>query len=528
MESKIKTLVIGLDGASLNFVQPWIDQGLLPNFRLLEERGSRGEMESCLPPVTMPAWRVYSTGKYPGKLGIFWHQQLERNTRTVVTPNSRMVNSSDFWDYLNMAGIRSGVVGMPALYPPRPVDGFIVCGGPSASTTDYTYPKEWGDKLIQDVQYEICLKGDFYGQSADSPIVAEGHSVIEKTFRAAEYLYERDPVDFLQVAVFDINRIQHFFYDTEPTLRAWQIVDRWLGKFSPQYDYVFIMSDHGTERVERAFFLNVWLKQEGYLFTRFKPMDFLPMIGINRTTVGRIISFLRLRRFLDYEAVRKYSNILPSATGVFGEFGNQAVLKRTNWAKTKALALAQGPIYINRELVASDHEYETLRRELVEKLEALTEPLSGKKVFKKVYMREEIYNGPYAESAPDLLALNHDEYHNRAGLNQPAVFADSWAWKGNNRHKGLFMAAGPGIRGGYIADGVRIVDLAPTILHVNQVAIPDDLDGIVLKQLFTPDSQLNNQEVKYQSSYNYDGTKINNPEFDKVVSDRLRDLGYIE
>src|SRR3972149_5979309 len=106
METKTKTLVIGLDGASLNFVRPWIDQGLLPNFRSLVERGSSGDMESCLPPVTMPAWRVYATGKYPGKLGIFWHQQLDMRTRTVITPNATMVKSADFWDYLNKEGIR--------------------------------------------------------------------------------------------------------------------------------------------------------------------------------------------------------------------------------------------------------------------------------------------------------------------------------------------------------------------------------------------------------------------------------------
>ena len=170
----------------------------------------------------------------------------------------------------------------------------------------------------------------------------------------------------------------------------------------------------------------MWLKQEGYLSTIFKPMDILPKIGINRTIAAKIVSFLGLNRFLDYELVRKYSSLLPSATGVFGEFGNQAVLSRTDWSKTRVLALAQGPIYINRELVNDQNEYDHLRNELVEKLEAMREPKSGKKVFKKVYLREEIYQGPYAEMAPDLLALNYDEFHNRAGLSQPAVFADTW------------------------------------------------------------------------------------------------------
>jgi len=527
MVKKTKTLVIGLDGASFNFVQPWIDQGLLPNFKELVEQGSSGNLESSLPPVTMPAWRVYSTGKNPGKLGIFWHQQLDMKNKLVITPNASMVSSADYWDYLNRAGYRSGVVGMPDLYPPRPVDGFVVCGGPSASVDGFTYPHEWGPKLLNDVEYEISLMGDFYGQSADSQIVTDALNIIEKTFRGAEYLYKRDPVEYLQIVSFDINRIQHFFYDQEPTLRAWQIADKWLGKLSPQFDYVFIMSDHGTELVERAFFLNVWLKQEGYLVTRFKAMDILPRIGINRTMLGRIATFLRLTQYLNFDTVRKYSNLLPSATGVFGEFGNQAVLNRTDWSKTKVIALAQGPIYINRELLSDEDEYLAFRTELVGKLEEMTEPISGKKVFKKVYLRDEIYTGPFAEFSPDLVALNNDEYHNRAGLNQPSVFADSWAWKGNNRHQGMFIASGPGIQVGYKAAGAKIIDLAPTILHVNGVPVADDMDGTVLEQIFLPDSKLINS-VKFQTPIYFEGESVGSEEFDQMVAERLKKLGYIE
>ncbi|OGO34835.1 MAG: hypothetical protein A2Z16_12320 [Chloroflexi bacterium RBG_16_54_18] len=527
-EKKIKMFVLGLDGGSLNFVQPWIEGGYLPNFKTLMELGCSGDLESCLPPVTMPAWRVYSTGKYPGKLGVFWHQQLDMKNRTVITPNASMIHSADYWDYLNRAGFRTGIFGMPDLYPPRPVDGFVVCGGPSVSSTEYSYPQNWAAELEREVNYEVCLKGDFFGAEADSPIVAEALNVIEKTFRGADYIYRRDPVDFLMTAIFDINRIQHFFYDQKPSLQAWQIADDWLGKFAPQFEYIAIMSDHGTESLERAFFLNVWLKQEGYLFTKFKPMDILPKLGINRTTAGKIISILGLRRFLDFESVRKYSSLLPSASGVFGEFGNQAVLSRTDWSKTRVIALAQGPIYINRELVKDQDEYERLRSELVEKLEAMQEPRSGKRVFKKVYRSEEIYQGPHAEMAPDLMALNFDEYHNRAGLSQPAVFADSWAWKGNNRHNGMFMLAGPGIRHGTTLKGVRIVDLAPTILHLHGAAVPDDMDGRVLEEAFLPDSSHSLVPIQRQAAIDVGYTFKKEVESDQIISDRLRDLGYIE
>lgn len=525
MTSKVKTLVIGLDGASFNFIQPWIDDGHLPNFKALIERGTSGELESCLPPVTMPAWRVHSTGKYPGKLGIFWHQQLDMKNRRTITPDATMVQSADYWDYLNKAGLRSGVVGMPDLFPPRPVDGFVVCGGPSASFSGFTYPPEIEEPLVSEAGYIVGLREDFHGKNEDDSIVQDAVDVVDKTFEGANYLFEKDPVDLLEIVSFDINRIQHFFYDGKPSFKAWLEADKWLGKLAPQFDYIFILSDHGTESLERAFFLNVWLKQEGYLATRFKPMDILPLLGINRTMLARIATFFGLHKLLDYESVRKYSKLLPSAAGVFGEFGNQAVLDRLNWSKTKAIALAQGPIYINRDLVKSDEEYEALRKELVEKLEAMTEPISGKKVFKKVFLREEVYIGPYADTSPDLVALNVDEYHNRAGLSQPNIFADSWVWKGNNRRMGLFIAAGPGIKEGEKFDGARIVDIAPTVLHVNQVDIPEDMDGRVLSGIFSTESAFG-KDIQFQPPISFEPSKLKGAADDEVT-ERLKELGYL-
>src|SRR6476646_10992232 len=119
--AKPRFLVIGLDGASFNLIQPWLDDGSLPNFRRLVEEGAYGESQSCLPPVTMPAWRVYSTGKYPGKLGVFWHQQLDPETLEVQTPNSTFFKTADFWHYQNQQGLRTGILGMPDTYPPRPL-----------------------------------------------------------------------------------------------------------------------------------------------------------------------------------------------------------------------------------------------------------------------------------------------------------------------------------------------------------------------------------------------------------------------
>ena len=82
-----ETIVLGLDGANWALLEPWLEAGNLPNIQSLREEGTWSDMESCLPPVTCPNWRCYSTGKNPGKLGVFWWEKIDTNNRTLSTPS---------------------------------------------------------------------------------------------------------------------------------------------------------------------------------------------------------------------------------------------------------------------------------------------------------------------------------------------------------------------------------------------------------------------------------------------------------
>src|SRR5262249_14696579 len=193
-------------------------------------------------------------------------------------------------------------------YPPRRVDGFLVAGPPNAGSKDYTYPRELEPDL-EKLGYRPYLKADFHQASHDSEVVEQGLALIRHTFEAATHLLDRERVDFLQVVSFDINRFQHFFYDEEPTRRAWQIADAWLGQMRERFDYVMVMSDHGTERVRRAFFLNVWLRQNGYLHTRFQPADALLRLGINRTNVAKVAQAIGVTRLLSMETLLRLRSV---------------------------------------------------------------------------------------------------------------------------------------------------------------------------------------------------------------------------
>jgi len=49
---------------------------------------------------------------------------------------------------------------------------------------------------------------------------------------------------------------------------------------------------------------------------------------------------------------------------------------------------------------------------------------------------------------------------------------------------GIFVAKGPRIKKGIKIDGAKIYDIAPTILHIFGLPIPNEMDGRVLKEIF--------------------------------------------
>src|SRR5262249_51635979 len=121
-------LVIGLDGATLDLVGPWVKQGRLPVLGRLMREGAWGRLRSTIPAATFPAWTSLVTGVTPGRHGI-----LDFTERVPGTYRLRFVNGSfrrapAMWTRLTHAGRRVAVVTVPATYPPEPVAGIMVSG----------------------------------------------------------------------------------------------------------------------------------------------------------------------------------------------------------------------------------------------------------------------------------------------------------------------------------------------------------------------------------------------------------------
>jgi len=96
--------LLGLDGATFDVIKPMVAEGSLPGFEKIFNRGSTGILNSTLPPMTGPAWVSITSGKNPGKHGIFdfWTPPWGNYERYIV--NSTTVQSPRIWDILEQSG----------------------------------------------------------------------------------------------------------------------------------------------------------------------------------------------------------------------------------------------------------------------------------------------------------------------------------------------------------------------------------------------------------------------------------------
>jgi len=61
-----RVLIIGLDGATFDLIEPWAEAGHLPHLARLMVEGTWGRMQSTVPAHSAPAWVTFATGSLPG------------------------------------------------------------------------------------------------------------------------------------------------------------------------------------------------------------------------------------------------------------------------------------------------------------------------------------------------------------------------------------------------------------------------------------------------------------------------------
>lgn len=508
----VKVVVIGLDGATWRLMEPWLKSGDLPNLGKLYNNGVYAKLESTIPPLTPPAWTSAFTGVNPGKHNIFDFVYYDGYEKKIVFNYHRKHDC--LWNYLHEYGKKSIVVNVPGTYPPEKINGIMISGmGTPSIKSDFVYPDELKSMLIKN---KYIIEYGSVREWADNKknFISRIKHMSNIRRKIISYLMTRYDWDLFISVFTSIDRVQHIFWKTDNNGSILQEDYRILYSTYLHLDeicgeiinnvgseaYVFIISDHGFGPIQKGIYINNYLRELGFLdLKRNQKKATFSKLGLTQTNLVKIASKL------DEYGLRKIVSLVPNKvrSKIFFETGMGLV----DWTRTIAWygTTSGHAIYINLQGrqpngIVNPKQYNSICDRIIHELYKLKDPSSGARVIKKCYKRKEIYNGPYLENAPDIVIEPEEGYSLQEGFSEEVIeYAKEGSVRryGDHEKYGIFMCKGPEIKKGFKINDVRIIDVAPTILHIFGCPIPDDVDGRCLKEIFEEDSEFFKREVVY-------------------------------
>jgi len=557
-----RVFVLGLDGATLDIIRPMVEAGKLPAFTRMMNEGSWGPLESVASQRSAAAWSTFMTGMNPGKHGIYEFYDYLPETYNLKFINGAARHGASLWRILSRAGRRVGVINVPMTYPAEEVNGVLVAGldCPSVRSPGFTHPASLAAEL--EAQFgaymiEPGLTGAVVGGKT-----AEAVDLVRREFNqkmaVTRSLMKSRPWDFFMTVLRSLDAVQHTFWkysdprhpDHNASLGGqcgsvisdtYEMIDGFLGELLDELDdggtYLMVMSDHGFGRKHPATGqINAWLASRGYL--RFRRTG-ESADGILRTIYRKVVG-LTSRRTKEW--------LWEKFPSLRDRVHSRLCFANIDWSGTRAYSDSLfANVRINlrgREgegTVAPGEEQRELTEELAAELAELQDRRSGEPIVEKVLKREDLYNGPFAGKAPELL-IRWRENVSISGIRieggtggvaaaPPIPGEDHRFISGDHHLYGVLFMRGPGVEEGRRLSGARITDLAPTILYQSDLPIPADMDGNVLMDAFTP---------RFRDAYKpatgaaptSGSTPRKDPGYDTdeeaAIRSRLRDLGYVE
>ena len=547
-----RVLVIGLDGATLDLIRPWVEAGLLPNFRRLMAQGSWGELETIMPAVTPAAWSSFLTGMNPGKHGLYDFVTRKPDSYDLELVDASQRDGETIWKRLSRAGYRVTVFNVPITFPPEKVNGLMVSGLLTpASEADASWPPELLEELRREVPGFTLVHPGIYSQGQEREFVRAIKDYTDMTRRTTLYLMKRQEWDFMMSVFMSSDIISHFMWaymmnGTPPDLAnaiqdCYRDLDAALGEIvqeAGEDTYLVVMSDHGFGNLRDFFHINIWLAERGYLSFKRNLLTWLKRVlfrlGITPFNAYQMARTLNLGNRMRQTARKQPGWIRTVLKSVFLSFAD------VDWSRTQAYSVGfGGPIFVNlkgREpfgCVEPGTEFEAVLARIIEDLKCIRHPDTGELVVGKIYRREDLYRGARAGESADIIFMSRNNDIGGYGMHEFALnrwIAPSPDHTGTHRLNGILFLKGPGVKPGYEIQDASILDVMPTILALMGVPIPEEVDG---KVLLEPMSETLRQHltITYSSTDAMSEDRLPKPELsaedEEEIRRRLRDLGYV-
>ncbi|MEQ9411241.1 MAG: alkaline phosphatase family protein [Fuerstiella sp.] len=422
----LQLFLLGIDGLPRWMWQQFADDGVMPHSRQLLSSGTLAPMKSALPEVSSAAWASIVTGQNSGGHNIYGFTDLIDGSYTLGFTSSRTFRARPFWQHEG-AG-RSLIMNVPQTYPAQPLDGTLVSGFVALDLDRAVYPSEqlpW----LQDIGYAVDADMSLVEQGKDR-FVAELHKVMATRCQALHHHWDCEDWQQIMFVLTGTDRLNHYLWeDFEDTsspyhqmfLDYYHEVDRQIGRILERLDdstTIAAVSDHGFAAQKRSVNLNCLLAEHGCL--QLRPSE-----------------------------RPSYIDMLP---------------------ETLAFAMDPGRIYLHRagrypNGRVTEEDAEALMQRLTGLL--LDIEVSGQKIAAEIHRGVDIYSGPFAHRAPDLVVMPASDVALSGRMNLSELIEPT-AINGKHTYtESSFFVRGSRI--GQIPDDMKVEDVLSVILPQQQL-----------------------------------------------------------
>ncbi len=475
-----RSLIVGLDGADLALVLA-LGRARLPNLFALMERGVYAHQQSVLPPATLPNWTTFLTGLDPGQHGVF--DFTTRHGYRVRFSAGTVRAAPTFLARLDRLGLACCCVGFPATWPPeRLAHGVFISGWDAPVSFEADRSFVWPASLYPLLVRRFGpLRFDEVDQfRADEPgwHARLGARLADKVLRRLElarfllalrrwdafafYFGESDTASHYLWSLYDEGSprrpAQVSVAEQSGLPRVYEALDYALGELVAQAGpeaEITIVSDHGSGgSSDKVVYLNRALAEADLLCFRSNAQA-RALARAKSLALEGLPPRLRDRLF------RFHGALLPSWLESRARFGSIAMARTLAFSDELNYFPA---VHLNErgrepEGTFAPSERPKVRARVIDALERLRDPFTGRPIVAHVYEREQLFRGPFVARAPDLLLelrLDRGYSYNLApstgaparGVVTRLAPADYLGKKGrslpgSHRARGLFVAAGP-------------------------------------------------------------------------------------
>ena len=425
---------LGIDGVPHELIEDRPD--VFPNLHALADDGTSGRISSIVPPESSACWPSLTTGVNPGATGVYGFQDRNVDSYETYVPVGSHVKATRIWERVDTVGRNATVLNVPVTFPPDPDVQRMVSGFLSPSLEDAAND-EAVQYVLEQYNYQIDVDASLGHEDDKSSFIDDAYGTLESRYRVFDHYFEEDDWDLFFGVFMTTDRINHFLYGdyeegseyADEFLEFYRQLDEYIGKLQTTLSddvSLIIASDHGFTRLDYEVNLNEYLHEQGWL--EYASDDHDSLEDISDTT--RAYSFIPGRVYLNLE----------------GREPNGSV---------------------------SEDEYERVREELIDDLEALTGP-DGQQVCRRIVTTEHAFDGNFTEIAPDLVIIPADGYDLKSGFETKDSVFTTGPRNGMHKFENATLFSDAELK----IDDTDLFDITPTILDLLDIEYaPDEFDG---------------------------------------------------